>query len=526
MFCMSKMVAYSRVRRHRRRRMWIPWVVFSLVSLILLALMWFGWQVMNGRPIIPSSIDSFMPIDGKTVTIGLRTAPKSLDIRNDNSDELQQALLENVYETLVNRDENNELKPGLAKSWNVSSDGLKYTFNLRHGVTFSNGVVLDSKAVLQSLKQGITSRYPGYEALENVKLIDNTDAYTLKIELNSPDPLLLRRLAGRAGIVYDTGALINYSNNALGSGPFVVSSYKKDDSLVLRCNNKYWGTRAKLGGIILKYFKDDASLTNAMSSGSIQMAIPLDGADNNRLATLPQVSLVKGKSTRVQIVAFNNDIHSVFNENWIRIAASYAIDSKWAIDADANGGVQVGGPIDPLSPGYEDLTNVLPFDKVQARKHFSYFYPRYYRTMVLLVPKNKVDLGKKIADAVSSGARAKVDLQILDQSEIENRIRDHKYDMALSSINHTLDIDTFVRIDSPYLFQKHDSQEAYSNAISSPNVVGYLANIKKYARNLSENAPIKWLYAKNSVLAVKSNIEGYPKNMTDQLLPLRDLNEK
>ena len=208
MFCMSKMVAYSRVRRHRRRRMWIPWVVFSLVSLILLALMWFGWQVMNGRPIIPSSIDSFMPIDGKTVTIGLRTAPKSLDIRNDNSDELQQALLENVYETLVNRDENNELKPGLAKSWNVSSDGLKYTFNLRHGVTFSNGVVLDSKAVLQSLKQGITSRYPGYEALENIKLIDNTDAYTLKIALNSPDPLLLRRLAGRAGIVYDTGALI------------------------------------------------------------------------------------------------------------------------------------------------------------------------------------------------------------------------------------------------------------------------------------------------------------------------------
>lgn len=62
--------------------------------------------------------------------------------------------------------------------------------------------------------------------------------------------------------------------------------------------------------------------------------------------------------------------------------------------------------------------------------------------------------------------------------------------------------------------------------MNSPNAAGYEASIKKYAKYLKNNAAAAWIYARNSVVAVKSNIEGYPKNMTDQLMPLRDLNVK
>lgn len=511
---------------HRRNNKFTPWIVFIAVFAILLSVMWFGWQIINGRPIL-SQIPTFSSVSGKTVTIGLRTAPKSLDIRTDDSDELQQALLENVYETLVNRDENNALKPGLAESWDISKNGLVYKFNLRHGVNFSNGVAMDSKAVLQSIKQGIVNRYPGYEALDNIKSIDNTDKYSITIELNSPDPLLLRRLAGRAGIVYDTGAFINYSNSAIGTGPFTVDSYKNGDSLVMRCNDRYWGTRPKLGGITLKYFKDDASLTEAMSNGSIQMALPLEGKDNKRLASVKNVTLSKGKSTQIKFIAFNSSNNlSVSSEDWIRRGFCYSVDPKWAIDSDGNGGVPVGGPIDQLSPGYEDLTKILPFDKAQARRHFSYFSPRYFKTVVFLAPKENADLARKIADSISSTSYAKIDLQILDSKEVDKRIKERKYDLALTSINHTLDIDAFVNPNSPYAFQNSDSQKSYFDAMNSPNAAGYEANIKKYAKYLKNNAAAAWIYARNSVVAVKSNIEGYPKNMTDQLMPLRDLNVK
>ena len=140
---------------------------------------------------------------------------------------------------MVKRGDDNSLQPGLAQSWDVSKDGLTYRFNLRRGVRFSNGHTMNATSVLQSLQQGITKNYPGYGALTTIKTVTNPDDYTLVINLNMPDALLLRRLSGRAGIVYDTSAVVDYANGAMGTGPFTVSSYNKGNSLVLLRNNKY-----------------------------------------------------------------------------------------------------------------------------------------------------------------------------------------------------------------------------------------------------------------------------------------------
>ena len=98
------------------------WVIFIVLIAIMSVVAWGGWRFLDGRSIVPESI---VPSSGSVLKIGLRTAPASLDIRTDDSDSLQQALIENVYETLIKRDGNNALKPGLAQSWSVSSDGLK-----------------------------------------------------------------------------------------------------------------------------------------------------------------------------------------------------------------------------------------------------------------------------------------------------------------------------------------------------------------------------------------------------------------
>ncbi|RFT32152.1 peptide ABC transporter substrate-binding protein, partial [Bifidobacteriaceae bacterium VN003] len=233
---------------------------------------------------------------------------ESLDIRNDDSDALQQALIGNVYETLVKRGDDNSLQPGLAKSWDISKDGLTYRFNLRQGVRFSNGSEMTSTSVLQSLKQGITNNYPGYSALTNIKTVNNPDDYTLVITLNNPDALLLRRLAGRVGIVYDTKSMIDYASAALGTGPFTVSDYNKGNSLVLLRNDKYWGTPASCASITLQYFNSDTALAEAMEKGNIQMAVPLEGNENKRLAAVANTQMVEGQSTRVRFIAINTTV--------------------------------------------------------------------------------------------------------------------------------------------------------------------------------------------------------------------------
>lgn len=509
---------------HRKSSVgWIPWVVFMVVSAVMVVVLWCGWQIYQGR----SPIDAIShPAGNSILKVGLRTAPESLDIRNDDSDAVQQALLDNVYETLVKRGDDNSLQPGLAQSWNISEDALTYTFNLRRGVRFSNGDVMNSQSVLKSLQNGITKNYPGYSTLTNIESVSNPSAYTLVIKLKAPDALLLRRLAGRLGIVYDTNAVVDYSNGALGTGPFTVSSYNKGNSLVLVRNNRYWGTPAECASITLQYYASDADLAQAMEQNNVQMAVPLEGSENKRLASVADTQMVEGQSTRVRFVAFNTTIASIFSDEQARKAARYAMNAKTVLDADGNGGVPVGGPIDPLSPGYEDLNGMYPYNQQKSASLFHYFMSRYLGTMTFLVPQGEGDVGRELASKIIAASGAKVDVQEVDSATLRQRIKDSKYDMAIVSLNHTLDEGTFAEAGSPFVLQDVKSQQAWANAVHSKSPAEYEANVRAYAHEVSRNAAAHWLYARKSIMAVKSNISGYTKNMTDQLLPLRNITVK
>ena len=82
-----------------------------------------------------------------TVTIGLKLAPVSLDIRHQSGSAIEQVLIGNVYEGLLSRDSDNKVHPGLAKSWDISNDGTTYTFHLNENMNFSNGDTLDAEDV-------------------------------------------------------------------------------------------------------------------------------------------------------------------------------------------------------------------------------------------------------------------------------------------------------------------------------------------------------------------------------------------
>lgn len=502
---------------------WIPWVVFMVVSAIMIVVLWCGWQMYQGR----SPIDAIShPAGNSVLKIGLRAAPESLDIRNDDSDAIQQALIGNVYETLVKRGDDNSLQPGLAQSWDVSKDGLTYRFNLRRGVRFSNGHAMNSTSVLQSLQQGITKNYPGYGALTTIKTVTNPDDYTLIINLNMPDALLLRRLSGRAGIVYDTSAVVDYANGAMGTGPFTVSSYNKGNSLVLLRNNKYWGSPASCASITLQYFANDTALAEAMEKGNIQMAVPLEGNENKRLAAIANTQMVEGQSTRVRFIALNSTVSSIFCDEQARKAARYAMNAQTVIAADGNGGVPVGGPIDPLSTGYEDLNGLYPYNPGKAGSLFHYFSAGYLGNISFLVPKGEGNVGRELSRQISSVSGFKVNLEEVDQKTMRNRVAAGKYDIALVMLSHTLDEGAFAESGSPFVLQDSRSQQSWANAVHSKNAAEYESNARAYAREVSNNAAAHWLYARKSVMAVKSNISGYTKNMTDQLLPLHDVTVK
>lgn len=512
----------KRPRRARKNVGWISWVVFLVVAAVMAVVLLVGWQYYQGRP-LAQIIPQISSGDSKaTLNVGLRVAPKSLDIRHDDSDELQQALLGNVYETLLQRDNNNTLQPGLASSWNVSNNGLQYNFTLRRNVRFSNGEPVEASTVLQSLKEGITNRYPGYAAFSNLMSVSTNGKYEFSLQLQHPDALLLRRLAGRAGIVYYPHAA-NGAQANMATGPFVIDRYDQGKQLILKRNPSYWDKSAACAGITMQYFASDDAMATAFEQGAIQVAVPLEGTQNKRLASIADTQLLEGKSTKTKFIAFNTTVGSIFVDRRVRQAARHAINGATAASQDPQAGPLQGGPISELSPGYEDLNGLYPYDPGKARSMFSYYGSSYLGHITFIAERSEGALARQLANQLTAASGFSITVEELDADALHQRIAQHKFDIALTSTSQTLQEGDFGQSGSPLVLQEAPVEEDFAKALQSRNAQEYVQRIRQYARDASQAAAAHWLYTRKSVVAVKNQVNNMPVNMTDQLLVLRDV---
>ena len=136
-----------------------------------------------------------------TVTIGLKLAPVSLDIRHQSGSAIEQVLIGNVYEGLLSRDSDNKVQPGLAKSWDISNDGTTYTFHLNENMNFSNGDTLDAEDVAWSINQLKEQQYYNANQVESLEKAEAVDSDTVKLTLSTPDSNLLWYLTDRKSVV-------------------------------------------------------------------------------------------------------------------------------------------------------------------------------------------------------------------------------------------------------------------------------------------------------------------------------------
>ena len=490
------------------------WLVFVATAVVLSLIAWLVWSAVTNRDELPL-IGGDKP--SSSVTVGLTGAPDSLDIRTDASTAVSRALIGNVYETLVTRDENNALQPGLASSWKVSDDGLTYTFTLSSGLTFSNGNVLDSSDVIWSLQQIVKNKYQGSTDLANLKSAVNPNETTVQLTLSKPDPRFLRALSGRAGIVYDSEATIDYATAALGSGPFTVKQFDKGSSITLEHNSRYHGDKTKVGQATLKYYASADALTKAAQNGEVQLAFSDDATLTNAANDGKKPKVETGMSRSKVMLAFNNATDSILSDQQARRAFRFGIDAKGIASSQSDSAGALGGPFTPLDPGYEDLTGMFPYDQGQASSMLAYFYHNYLGTVDLLVPMRYSSLANTIADQLRA-ISLPVNVETLDSEEaVTQRINDGKYTIALTT---TIDDGPVYAGENVYHYQKGEVQQSYANVLAATNDDDYQNRLKAYAKTLSDDAPNDWLYTRKTFIAAANGVSGYPKNMTDELLPL------
>ncbi|PPI07471.1 peptide ABC transporter substrate-binding protein [Rathayibacter sp. AY1D2] len=293
---------------------------------------------------------SSTPVDGGTLTYASGDAePTCLDPHVGGN--YPQALLATqVLESLVSRDADGTITPWLAESWTVSDDALSYDFTLREGATFTDGTALDAEAVaanIAHLQDPATKSSTGYLAVAKVASVTAVSPTVARFTLTAPDSALLESLAqpwtaieSPAGIARGEAA---NCEAPVGTGPFTVSEWVKQDHVTLTRNEAYDASTgptgdghegpAHLASITWRFIPDSATRYAALQSGEVDV---LDNAQPDTLkAATGATDLVEldaprpGSVNRLEL----NSGQAPFDDESVREAFVRGVGVNDAIDS-------------------------------------------------------------------------------------------------------------------------------------------------------------------------------------------------
>ena len=214
----------------------------------------------------------------QTVTVGLDSDPPRLDPALSSAF-VDRQVLNQIFDKLVDLDQNLKIIPAIATSWKISNGGLTYTFKIRSGVKFQDGTPLDAEAVRYSIDRNMTLEGSARKnELSSVKDVKAIDAQTLQINLKQPYGPLLAVLTDRAGMIVSPTAAKkagqDFQNNPVGSGPFDFTSRRRQDNITLDANKAYWGGVPKIDKLIYRPFPDGDIRYANLISGAVQAITP------------------------------------------------------------------------------------------------------------------------------------------------------------------------------------------------------------------------------------------------------------
>ena len=283
-----------------------------------------------------------------------------------------------------------KIVPSLAEKWDISGDGLEYTFYLQKGVKFQNGNDFTAEDVLYTFERLLTVEGGlNTELLDQVKgaaeLMEGTadtlegvevvDDYTVKITLKEPFAAFLSCLTAPGLSIYDSEATEAAGDQfgmdpavTVGTGPFKFAGWNFNDQLVLVKNDDYWRGASELPGVVIKIIPDTETQTMMFESGELDL-LDLDfvtDAADRFLETYPD-QIVQGP--RVGITYFTMNFNKEpFQDVKVRQAVQMAIDRQAILDALYGGRGQVEHGIYPYGLiGFNEGQTKISYDPEGAK---------------------------------------------------------------------------------------------------------------------------------------------------------------
>jgi peptide/nickel transport system substrate-binding protein len=316
-----------------------------------------------------------------TLVVGLVAEPVNLDpaqVTDLNSNRVGRR----IVETLVTfPEESTQIVPGLAESWTISKDGLRYTFKLRKGVTFHDGTPFTAEAVKFSIERQIMPEHPfnklGKYPFANyffgtVKAVEVIDPQTVEIVLKEARASFLAVLtAGAASIVSPTAVRkwgADYVLHPVGTGPFKFVQWDSGQKVVLERNPSYWRFPVKLERVIYRSIVEDQARLTELLTGSLDLIVGVPPDFVGQLEKDARLTLLKQVGAHVWYLGINNQ-KKPFEDKRVRQALNYAVNKEAIVrDVLKGTGAASAGPVLPGTWGADPTIKPFAYDPARAKK--------------------------------------------------------------------------------------------------------------------------------------------------------------
>jgi peptide/nickel transport system substrate-binding protein len=316
-----------------------------------------------------------------TLVVGLVAEPVNLDpaqVTDLNSGRVGRR----IVETLVTfPEESTQVVPGLAESWTISKDGLRYTFKLRKGITFHDGSAFDAESVKFSIERQINPDHPFNKLgkypfanffFGNVKAVEVIDPSTVEFILKEPRASFITILTAAAASIVSPTAVkkfgADYPSSPVGTGPFKFVSWERGQRVVLEKNPAYWKFPVKLERVVYRPIVEDQARLTELLTGSLDLIVGVPPDYVGQLENHAKVSMLRQVGSHVWYLGINNQ-KKPFDDRRVRQALNYAVNKEAIVrDVLKGTGAVSAGPVLPRTWGADSGLKPFPYDPDRAKK--------------------------------------------------------------------------------------------------------------------------------------------------------------
>jgi peptide/nickel transport system substrate-binding protein len=454
------------------------------------------------------------PVYGGEAVVAIAAEPPGWDPSASTSQEIARVMYHNVFEGLVRIDREGLIVPALAETWEVSDDGLTWTFRLRSGVKFHDGSDFGADDVVAKFERATDPdsghTHPEYyEAIEEV--VGEGD--TVTFSLSRPSSALLYNLARPDSIIYPAGTAESQRSDPIGTGPFRFVEWVAGSEVRLeRFEDFYIDGVPYLDAVTFRIIGDPNARFAALQAGDIDMiGVALSPEAAIQADAAPNLKVTTGSNTTEITMALNNAVEPLDNP-MVRQAITHAIDKRAIVEgANFGFGTVIGTHATPVEPYWIDI-EPYPYDPERARELLAEagYGDGLSLRFELPEPYNiERTAGQVIAQQLSE-VGIDVDLSVVEWGTWIQRIfLGGDYEMTIIGHSEPADINVYGNPDYYYHYDNPRIRELLEEAELATSQEAAVESYREIARIIAEDAVNVWTFNPAYLVAARQELYGY-----------------